>query len=98
MPGLKGAYHRQCLSCHMEWSHDTACSRCHTPKVRPEVCAVPDSQPDVANAIARMSKPVKLPETYVYNTSYSPLPVVTFHHGDHAHACTPAKSVWSPGR
>ncbi|KAA3635959.1 MAG: hypothetical protein DWP97_03760, partial [Calditrichaeota bacterium] len=22
-PSLKGAYHRQCLSCHREWSHET---------------------------------------------------------------------------
>jgi hypothetical protein len=27
--GLKGAYHRQCMNCHREWSHDTECSVCH---------------------------------------------------------------------
>ena len=32
-PGLKGAYHRQCLSCHREWSHDTACEVCHLQKI-----------------------------------------------------------------
>ena len=32
-PGLKGAYHRQCLSCHREWSHDTKCVLCHIPNV-----------------------------------------------------------------
>ena len=33
-PGLKGAYHRQCLSCHREWSHDTKCVVCHLPVTR----------------------------------------------------------------
>jgi Ni/Fe-hydrogenase subunit HybB-like protein len=28
-PGLKGAYHRQCLGCHTEWDRDTACEVCH---------------------------------------------------------------------
>ena len=23
IPDLKGAYHRQCMDCHREWSHDT---------------------------------------------------------------------------
>ncbi|MCJ7801965.1 MAG: cytochrome c family protein, partial [Candidatus Marinimicrobia bacterium] len=25
MPSLKGAYHRQCLACHREWSHKDEC-------------------------------------------------------------------------
>ena len=31
-PGLKGAYHRQCMGCHQEWSDDTACEICHASK------------------------------------------------------------------
>ncbi|MBI5507612.1 MAG: cytochrome c3 family protein [Deltaproteobacteria bacterium] len=31
-PGLKGAYHRQCLQCHREWSHETDCTVCHLQK------------------------------------------------------------------
>lgn len=31
-PGLKGAYHRQCLGCHQDWSHDTQCDICHIKK------------------------------------------------------------------
>jgi len=27
--GLKGAYHRQCLLCHTEWSNDRGCKYCH---------------------------------------------------------------------
>src|SRR5690606_4231445 len=32
IPDLKGAYHRQCMDCHREWSHDTGCNSCHTLK------------------------------------------------------------------
>ena len=28
-PNLKGAYHRQCMACHVEWSHETQCGACH---------------------------------------------------------------------
>lgn len=31
-PGLKGAYHRQCLGCHTEWDRDTQCEICHDKK------------------------------------------------------------------
>ena len=27
-PGLKGAYHRQCMGCHREWTHSTKCATC----------------------------------------------------------------------
>ncbi len=84
MPGLKGAYHRQCLSCHREWSHDTACNACHLPKSQRGADAAADYQPAFAAAMSRMSPPVTREDTYVYNTSHQPTPVVTFHHNDHA--------------
>jgi hypothetical protein len=28
-PGLKGAYHRNCIFCHIEWSHENDCENCH---------------------------------------------------------------------
>ena len=31
-PNLKVAYHRQCMSCHREWSGGTDCAACHPPK------------------------------------------------------------------
>ena len=31
-PGLKGAYHRQCLNCHRQWSHTNECFVCHAEK------------------------------------------------------------------
>jgi len=33
VPDLNAAYHRQCLTCHKEWSHENGCtSQCHTRK------------------------------------------------------------------
>ena len=32
LPDLKGAYHRQCMDCHREWSHETGCNSCHVLK------------------------------------------------------------------
>ena len=31
-PTLKGAYHQNCMACHMEWSHDKKCVVCHAKK------------------------------------------------------------------
>lgn len=32
MPGLKGAFKRQCTNCHTEWSGSNVCEECHVPK------------------------------------------------------------------
>ena len=29
MPDLMAAYHRQCMDCHIEWSHNVSCTDCH---------------------------------------------------------------------
>jgi len=84
MPGLKGAYHRQCLSCHREWSHDTACNACHVPKRERGPSNGDGLQPTFSEVMARMSPPVLRRDTYVYDTSHAASPVVTFHHDDHA--------------
>ncbi len=31
-PGLKAAYHKQCMGCHNEWDNDTHCEFCHRKK------------------------------------------------------------------
>jgi len=48
-PGLKGAYHRQCLNCHRDWAHENACEYCHTERMNPyapEIIAVTPSRSD----------------------------------------------------
>jgi predicted CXXCH cytochrome family protein len=83
MPGLKGAYHRQCTNCHREWSGNTSCQVCHLPKQRPGIPAKIDL-PSGHEAVGGRAAPAARPGTvYVYRTSHSPRPVVTFHHIQH---------------
>jgi len=83
MPGLKGAYHRQCMSCHREWSHDTACNACHVAK--PQRGATLPWQAG-GGELARRKPAIRIEDTYVYQTPHLESPVVTFHHEDHSKA------------
>jgi hypothetical protein len=79
-PGLKGAYHRQCIACHREWSHDTDCKICHMPLTGKGIDSeMADSTDIVGIPHPRLSEPVKK----VYFTSYEKQPVVTFFHKQH---------------
>jgi len=79
-PNLKGAYHRQCLSCHREWSHDTKCVICHIP-AKGEILST--ERPDPTDIIGRSHPAITVPVTRVYHTSYENGPVVTFQHKEH---------------
>ncbi len=79
-PNLKGAYHRQCLSCHREWSHDTKCIVCHLPKQGSDIAKASKDPTDIMGA----SHPViTVPLKRVYTTPYKLGPVVTFQHKEH---------------
>lgn len=75
-PGLKGAYHRQCLSCHTEWNHRAACNTCHLPK---EGLSAAPLHPlgDFHELV-----PVEPPMTIEFLAPRE-APVITFHHKDH---------------
>ena len=78
-PTLKGAYHRQCMGCHREWSHDTRCVVCHLPEPGKSMAVTMDS-----TDIMGISHPkIMVPGTKVYHPDYDEGPVVTFHHGEH---------------
>jgi hypothetical protein len=78
-PALKGAYHRRCMGCHREWSHDTKCIVCHLPEPGKAMAATVDS-----TDIMGISHPkIMVPVTKVYHTEYDEGPVVTFHHKEH---------------
>lgn len=70
-PGLKGAFHRQCMGCHRSWSRSTDCTSCHALKGAP--------------AATRSERPprVKEPSRIVYETSMEKGHLVTFFHSDH---------------
>ena len=86
-PGLKGAYHRQCLSCHREWSHQTACEVCHPPKAgrggRNPVRRTP-TKDDIVGA---MHPPIPEPDVEIYQTKhkYQTGTQVLFRHKEHIH-------------
>jgi hypothetical protein len=85
-PGLKGAYHRQCLSCHREWSHETSCSICHPPKAgrspRGGTSAPPPTPGDI---VGRIHPPIPEPDTEIYSTKSDDAPGkhVIFRHKEH---------------
>lgn len=79
-PSLKGAYHRQCLGCHKEWSHENACQFCHE-----EIDLVGDIglNDDITDIVGVPHPLIAAEETYNYQTNYPKAPIVTFHHTDH---------------
>ena len=79
-PGLKGAYHRQCISCHREWSHDTDCKICHMPM---EGASLVQSNGDSTDIIGISHPRMTEPTQKTFFTKYDPLPIVTFFHKEH---------------
>ncbi|MCK7523447.1 MAG: cytochrome c3 family protein [Ignavibacteriales bacterium] len=80
IPDLKGAYHRQCMDCHREWSHDTGCNTCHTPKK--DLKDV--KKTDIQKKYAGKEHPIVLePTKLVYETKSDKGKFVTFYHDDH---------------
>ncbi len=81
-PSLKGAYHRQCMGCHREWSHNTKCDVCHIKKVGDERGVI-----DPKEALSRMSDPIPEPDTRIYQTRSKPTPgaQAIFRHKEHSH-------------
>lgn len=76
-PGLKGAYHRNCMKCHQEWDKDTACEVCHAKKTE-------GAQP--TSLVHREShyKPIELKELILFSTPYAKGDQVPFHHRNHS--------------
>lgn len=80
VPDLKGAYHRQCMDCHREWSHSTACNSCHLPIK--EVKGTEAEQ--IAQRLKGRDHPVVLePTKILYNTNSDKGKLATFYHDDH---------------
>ncbi len=78
-PSLKGAYHRQCLSCHSEWDRDTACEVCHEKKAGGALHGT-------ASAVNGHShyRAIPLDDLITFKTNYAPGDVVPFHHRNHS--------------
>jgi len=79
-PGLKGAYHRQCLACHREWSHETKCVVCHLPE---EGKIMEQAHLDSTDIMGIAHPVIEAPEVKLYNTPYTKGQLVTFYHEEH---------------
>jgi len=80
LPDLKGAYHRQCMDCHREWSHETGCNSCHTLKNNQDEI----QQNQVPKQSNRKNHPVIVePTNITYQTNSDEGKLVTFYHNDH---------------
>jgi len=84
-PGLKGAYHRQCMSCHREWSGQTGCGACHHPKAGAAVKGAPPVAPTPDDLIGRMHPPIPEPVEELYTTKGKDdiVTKVLFRHKEH---------------
>lgn len=80
VPDLNGAYHRQCINCHREWSHTTDCNSCHIPKKDMKGNETLTSQKNYSN---KNHPEVKEPTKFVYETKSDKGKLVTFFHNDH---------------
>ena len=84
-PGLKGAYHRQCMGCHREWSHSTACDACHLSRVGAEGTGKTPETFTKDDVMGKMHPPVPEPEVEIYQTKYKERTgtKVIFRHAEH---------------
>ncbi len=86
-PSLKAAYHRQCMSCHREWSHETACGVCHPPKAGGAKSGVASRRPTKDDIVGKMHPPIPEPHTEIYEPRSKPVPgeKIIFRHKEHIH-------------
>lgn len=75
-PGLKGAYHRQCIDCHREWSDTIECTSCHALEGVEKTVSATDSKPWRHPSIIE-------PTRVTYETTFEQGKIVTFFHDEH---------------
>ncbi len=78
-PGLKGAYHRQCMGCHSDWDHDTKCEVCHAKKAGGRLHGTATTFTH-----DRHYEPIEMKELIIFETGYEDGDTVPFHHRNHA--------------
>ncbi len=86
-PGLKGAYHQQCMNCHREWIDETDCAICHVAKAgrskNRDVAAAPAKD----DLVGRAHPPIPEPDSDFYRDwgSRASESKVVFRHREHVH-------------
>ena len=80
LPDLKGAYHRQCMDCHRQWSQSTGCNSCHTLKSKTNFAELENVQKKYEG---KDHPTVQQPTKIIYQTNSDKGKLVTFYHDDH---------------
>jgi len=79
-PDLKGAYHRQCIDCHRQWSHTTKCANCHELKIDEERATKQGRLETIKDPVhPEIIEPGKI----IYDTDCIEGKIVTFLHNEH---------------
>ncbi len=79
-PDLEAAYHRQCITCHREWSHQNSCVSCHALKNSVQS----SSEMKRAKALEAKTHPKLVePKKIVFETNDKDGKLVTFFHDEH---------------
>ena len=77
-PDLKGAYHRQCIDCHSEWSKEVACESCHElNKSGKSAFSGKEYKKE------RIHPVITVPTRLIYKTPKQNGTLVTFFHNEH---------------
>ncbi len=79
-PDLKGAMHRQCYTCHRQWSHANDCKYCHEPKKSEDDNAFNNK---LASYKGKSHPEYAAQPKVVYETNAKEGKVVTFYHDEH---------------
>jgi hypothetical protein len=81
IPDLKAAYHRQCMTCHQQWSHEIGCeTQCHLQKGSD----IENRRQEAIQAIIGKTHPkLPEPEKMIWETKYDAGTIVTFFHDEH---------------
>jgi hypothetical protein len=86
-PGLRGAYHQQCLNCHRQWMNERDCDACHPSKDGVPARSAQEEELTKDDILLRMHPPIPEPDTDIYqgrNVRKTDTKVL-FRHGQHAH-------------
>lgn len=79
-PDLKGALHRQCFTCHRQWSHSNDCNYCHLPKAKDNISITNNK---IKKLVGKSHPEYAAQPKIVYETNYKEGKLVTFYHDEH---------------
>jgi hypothetical protein len=80
MPTLNGAYHRNCLNCHQDWTGDDVCETCH---VKRKFSFSPRRSLDATDVLVHKHKEIIVPTLFHFVSPESKQKPVVFHHEEH---------------